>query len=66
MLICSPKINADMITATGSSDEVKIVPSPGPINGIPIENNRGGNTTPNKPRKNPYGAIPIKTGRLVI
>ena len=58
---CSCKTKADMITATGSSDAVRMVPSPGPTCGIPIENNNGGNTTPKMPKYNPYGATPANT-----
>ena len=59
----SAKISAENVTATGSSEAVKIVPSPGPIWGIPIENKSGGKATPNKPSNIPYGATPIKTGK---
>lgn len=62
-LTSSAKISADIVTATGSSEAVRIVPSPGPIWGIPIENKSGGKATPNKPRNKPYGATPIKTGK---
>lgn len=52
-LTSSDNTNADMITATGSSEAVSIVPSPGPTCGIPIEKNNGGKMTPNIPRIKP-------------
>src|SRR5690606_5522330 len=60
-LTCSNKMNEDKVTATGSSEATKIVPSPGPICGIPIENNSGGRATPNNPSNSPYGATPDRT-----
>jgi len=64
-LTFSAKTSDDKITATGSSEAVNIVPSPGPICFIPIENKSGGKATPNNPRNNPYGATPIKTGKWI-
>lgn len=52
------------MTATGSSEADSIVPSPGPICGIPIENKSGGRTTPNIPRINPYGVNVFKVDKF--
>src|SRR5690554_2078702 len=62
-LTCSNNTKADIVTATGNSEATKILPSPGPTWGIPMENNIGGRATPNKPSSKPYGATPDKTSK---